>query len=292
MPLHEMMAGANLFVLSHSIAAIAFLLLCALTVTSWRRGPLGGWLIGASAATALWASYAVYQGPPTLDESGALGLFDLIRSSGWIVFLVGVLMKSWQGSASTPLRPMLPVVVVLRGAVRRSYTKPPRFGPRWVFSTSRAMTWHGIGSPLWAAADRGTGPAVDAWFGRCWTASSNLFRSWLTDRQAGIRSDVEPCAAGREILRCCASPRSWCASPGPIFLVARSRQAERRARSPCSSSAAWPTTPRRKACHAGRKSMTKGDRRRADPRGCAGRSLGHKVSVPRDRQPCLSYQTW
>ena len=116
MPLHEMMAGANLFVLSHSIAAIAFLLLCALTVTSWRRGPLGGWLIGASAATALWASYAVYQGPPTLDESGALGLFDLIRSSGWIVFLVGVLMKSWQGSASTPLRPMLPVVVVLCGA--------------------------------------------------------------------------------------------------------------------------------------------------------------------------------
>ena len=54
--------------------------------------------------------------PPTLDESGALGLFDLIRSSGWIVFLVGVLMKSWQGSASTPLRPMLPVVVVLCGA--------------------------------------------------------------------------------------------------------------------------------------------------------------------------------
>jgi len=93
---------------SHAAAAVAFVALLTLVTLSWRRGPIGAWLMFACAATALWAIAVGYDFATGRKLSAVVPVLEVLRTGGWLGFLTAILflmrvragiLTSWQASA-------------------------------------------------------------------------------------------------------------------------------------------------------------------------------------------------
>lgn len=96
----------NLESLSYGIAAVAFLILTLLLLTSWRGHLQGGLLVAASGVTTLWAVVtALFQLGVTAVAVPA-ALLEVLRGLGWILFLLKLLNAEpgWRGLFSGRLR--------------------------------------------------------------------------------------------------------------------------------------------------------------------------------------------
>lgn len=104
--------------ISHAIAAVAFVGLLALVVVSWERGPIGGWLVVACGATALWATAAAWAGwvegavPDMLMRAA-----EVLRTAGWLAFLLAVLSQTRVRGGSTSTWHAAAVIVVVVSVV-------------------------------------------------------------------------------------------------------------------------------------------------------------------------------
>ena len=106
--------AVNAGLVSHAIAAIAFFVLVAVLLAGWKRGALGGWLMGACAVTMLWAAVAAYESTgytPSIVLHRTVWVLDLLRSAGWIAFLLIIVIRIWTGAAYASVRLALPVMI-------------------------------------------------------------------------------------------------------------------------------------------------------------------------------------
>ncbi len=100
--------------LSYSAAAAAYALVSVLMLTSWRRGPLGAWLIGACALTASWSAAAAHQALYAVSEPHVIvPLLEVARTAGWIAFLLAVLVPTWQSGTAGRLKTIVPAIVAV-----------------------------------------------------------------------------------------------------------------------------------------------------------------------------------
>ena len=106
-PQLESFSTPDLLLLSHAVAAAAFLLLATLAGTSWRRrGGLGAGLILAALATAFWAGLVAYEATAATPHFALVRFGEVLRSTSWIFFLVLLLMHSWGDADQKGLRPI------------------------------------------------------------------------------------------------------------------------------------------------------------------------------------------
>jgi putative PEP-CTERM system histidine kinase len=80
--------------LGHGAAALAFIVLSALFAASPKKGRTVGLLVGASMATALWASVASVNDMLGLGADRLVVLLDDLRAAAWIAFLSFALLQS------------------------------------------------------------------------------------------------------------------------------------------------------------------------------------------------------
>lgn len=85
---------AGIATVSYAIAALAFLLLSLLLLTSWRGRVHGMTLLLASTLTALWAAAAAYHAATELPQTLWLHLLELLRSIAWCGFLFMLVMPA------------------------------------------------------------------------------------------------------------------------------------------------------------------------------------------------------
>ena len=85
----------NIGTLSYSISAITFVLLTVLLFASWKHGWVGVWLIVASVLTAAWSIVTAYGYTAGADTKLAADILEILRGAGWLMFLAGVLSKTW-----------------------------------------------------------------------------------------------------------------------------------------------------------------------------------------------------
>ncbi len=88
------MTFANIGLISHATAAVAFLVMAALAAMSWRRGPIGLWLIVACIATVVWSIAVASSFGSGRQFTTAISTLELMRNAGWVAFLTAVLSNS------------------------------------------------------------------------------------------------------------------------------------------------------------------------------------------------------
>jgi putative PEP-CTERM system histidine kinase len=93
------MTFANIGLISHATAAVAFLAMAALAAMSWRRGAVGPWLIIACATTVIWSAAVAYTYGNGRDFGTAIAALELMRNAGWVAFLTAVLAHSRVGGS-------------------------------------------------------------------------------------------------------------------------------------------------------------------------------------------------
>lgn len=89
------MTFADIGFISYATSAVAFLVLMILTAVSWRRGPVGAWLVAACGATILWSVAAAYNfWTQQQDLTTVVAILEVLRTAGWMAFLTAVLSFS------------------------------------------------------------------------------------------------------------------------------------------------------------------------------------------------------
>ncbi|MDX1252539.1 MAG: PEP-CTERM system histidine kinase PrsK [Gammaproteobacteria bacterium] len=86
----------NIGVISYSAAALMFLVLSLLLLTSWRGRLQGGLLVSAVIATVAWAAIAAYHAASGYPSLLLLPVVEVIRDGIWFAFLIG-LLRATQG---------------------------------------------------------------------------------------------------------------------------------------------------------------------------------------------------
>lgn len=103
----------NIGTLSYSISAVTFVLLTVLLFASWKRGWVGAWLIAASVLTAAWSVVTAYGFTAGADTKLASDILEILRGAGWLMFLAGVLSKTWDTGRHRAIgRFVVPSIVV------------------------------------------------------------------------------------------------------------------------------------------------------------------------------------
>lgn len=97
---------------SYSTAAVAFLFLSGLLLTSWRGRLHGIILTAACLLAALWAATVAYQVARGRPLSFLTDLLEIFRNAGWSVFLVMLLgpFQKTDASASVRVRPFVAAI--------------------------------------------------------------------------------------------------------------------------------------------------------------------------------------
>lgn len=78
-------------VISYSAAALLFLVLSLLLLTSWRGRLQGALLVGACVVTVLWAAVVAYYAAAYHVASSAIPTLEIIRNAVWFAFLIRLL---------------------------------------------------------------------------------------------------------------------------------------------------------------------------------------------------------
>lgn len=102
----------NIAVFSYATAAVAFVFLSILLLTSWRGRLHGMVLTVACLLTALWALTVAYQVARGRPLSLLAVILEILRNAGWAVFLIMLLGSFRQAEASSSFRAR-PFVVVI-----------------------------------------------------------------------------------------------------------------------------------------------------------------------------------
>ncbi len=93
----------NFGALSYGTGAVAFLVLSVLLVTSWRGRLLGGWLVLATAVSAVWAGlFAAQSGGIAGLPTGAVWAVEIARDAAWYVFLFHILRVARDEAGQVP----------------------------------------------------------------------------------------------------------------------------------------------------------------------------------------------
>ncbi|EED33968.1 putative PEP-CTERM system histidine kinase [gamma proteobacterium NOR5-3] len=105
--------NGNIGLLTHSAAALGYLLLSLLLIAQWRVRPLGPALLAATAATVLWAATVaigtLYPYPPIT----LINFVELARDAAWLFFMLQLLGFQSSGNVFTWLgRRWLPTFLV------------------------------------------------------------------------------------------------------------------------------------------------------------------------------------
>ncbi len=104
----------NIGAVSYSISALTFVLLTVLLFASWKRGWVGAWLIAASVLTAAWSVSTAYGYVMEGNNRLASSILEVLRGAGWLLFLAGVLSKTWDTGENRKVgRLVFPAIVVL-----------------------------------------------------------------------------------------------------------------------------------------------------------------------------------
>ena len=121
------MTFADIGLISHVTAAVAFLALLVLASISWQRGAVGPWLIVACAATVIWSVAAAYDFVVDHNIAWLVSALEIVRTAAWIAFLTAVLLHSrLSGGLSSQWRTILGsifticlalVIIELTGAI-------------------------------------------------------------------------------------------------------------------------------------------------------------------------------
>lgn len=88
------MTFADIGLISHAMAAVAFLALLVLAAISWRRGAVGPWLLVACGTTVAWAAAVAYDYSGVHDLGTLVSILELARTAGWVAFLTAVVAHS------------------------------------------------------------------------------------------------------------------------------------------------------------------------------------------------------
>lgn len=96
------MTFADIGLISHATAALAFLVLTSLTAMSWQRGAIGVWLMVACGMSVVWTIAASYDFWSGTDYSTLVAVAEVLRSAGWMMFLVAVLSQSRVSGGLSP----------------------------------------------------------------------------------------------------------------------------------------------------------------------------------------------
>lgn len=97
---------------SYSLAAVAFLVLSVLLLTSWR-GRLHGMLLAiACLLTALWATIVAYQAAWSSPFSLPADILEIFRNAAWFAFLL-MLLGPFRSKSSSPRLKLKPSVVAI-----------------------------------------------------------------------------------------------------------------------------------------------------------------------------------
>ncbi len=75
----------------YGLAALLFAVLALLLLTQWRGRPKGGYLLAATAVSAVWAGLNAYQIVDPVVPSPVLSAAEALRSFAWLLFLLVVL---------------------------------------------------------------------------------------------------------------------------------------------------------------------------------------------------------
>lgn len=102
----------NIAVFSYATAAVAFVFLSILLLTSWRGRLHGMVLTVACLLTALWALTVAYQVARGRPLSLLAVILEILRNAGWAVFLIMLLGSFRQAEASSSFRAKPYVVVI------------------------------------------------------------------------------------------------------------------------------------------------------------------------------------
>lgn len=102
----------NIAVFSYATAAVAFVFLSILLLTSWRGRLHGMVLTVACLLTALWALTVAYQVARGRPLSLLADILEILRNAGWAVFLIMLLGSFRQAEASSSFRAKPYVVVI------------------------------------------------------------------------------------------------------------------------------------------------------------------------------------
>lgn len=104
----------NIGTVSYSISALTFILLTMLLFASWKRGWVGAWLIAASVLTAAWSVSTAYGYSAEGRSQLATNVLEILRGGGWLLFLAGVLSKTWDTDVHRKFgRIVFPAIIVL-----------------------------------------------------------------------------------------------------------------------------------------------------------------------------------
>src|SRR5665647_1753311 len=102
----------NIAVFSYATAAVAFVFLSILLLTSWRGRLHGMMLTVACLLTALWALTVAYQVARGRPLSLLAVILEILRNAGWAVFLIMLLGSFRQAEASSSFRAKPYAVVI------------------------------------------------------------------------------------------------------------------------------------------------------------------------------------
>ena len=101
----------NLAVFSYATAAVAFVFLSVLLLTSWRGRLHGMMLTSACLLSAAWATTVAYHVASGLPLSFLTDAFGILRNAGWAVFLI-MLLKPVEAVSVARHRPFVIVIAV------------------------------------------------------------------------------------------------------------------------------------------------------------------------------------
>ena len=109
----ESLSG-NIGTVSYAISALTFVLLTVLLIASWKRGWVGAWLIAASVLTAAWSVSTAFGYVMEGNNRLATSILEVLRGAGWLLFLAGVLSKTWDTGENRKVgRFVFPAIVLL-----------------------------------------------------------------------------------------------------------------------------------------------------------------------------------
>jgi putative PEP-CTERM system histidine kinase len=103
----------NIAVFSYAIAALTFLALFALLLTSWRGRMHGMALTVACLLTALWAATIAFQAALGNPLSLLTDILEILRNAGWSVFILMLLGYFPQTKTFSPFKPKPYVVAIV-----------------------------------------------------------------------------------------------------------------------------------------------------------------------------------
>jgi putative PEP-CTERM system histidine kinase len=98
---------------SYTLAAVAYLVLAMLLMTSWRGRLHGVALPSACVLSALWAAALAYQASQNHSLSLLTDILEIARNAGWSAFLISLLGLNRNGFFPGKMNPAMSIIVAL-----------------------------------------------------------------------------------------------------------------------------------------------------------------------------------